>query len=461
MKRTFFTTVSITFSLIVFGQNQQAQKLDSLFSSLKDKNQFNGNVLIADKGKVVFEKSYGYGDETSKTPLNENSIFELASLSKPFTAAAVVILKKQGKLNYDDKLSKYLPELSFYKDISIRNLLNHTSGLPDYMELFEENWDKTKFATNKDIVSEFARLKPSLKFQPNEKFEYSNTGYALLALVVERVSKKNYTSFLSEAIFKPLKMKNTFVYRRRFQPQKVQNYAQGYVSDSLGKKVLPDSFGKTYLSYYLDGIVGDGMVNSTTKDLLIWDRALYGNQLFNENDKNEIFQYSKTADGKENPYGFGWALAKSDKYGKIANHSGGWAGYVTFIERHLSNDKTIILLQNNALATTKLPISDVRKILYNEALPIVKALKPVTLSEHDLDKYLGVYSTDKVPLKLTITKKNNVLYTQATGQSEIPMESFENDTFTFDPAGIKIMFNVKENTLELNQGNIKLKFTKE
>lgn len=461
MKRIILTTVSFILSTLIFGQNKQVAKLDSVFSSLAAKKQFNGNVLIADKGNVIFEKSYGLADEAIKRKLNENTIFELASVSKQFTAMGIVILKKQGKLNYDDKISKYIPELTFYKDISVRNLLNHTSGLPDYMNLFEEKWDKNKFATNQDIVDMFSKYKPSVKFMPSEKFEYSNTGYALLALIIERVSKQSFGSFLEKNIFKPLKMKNSFVYRSRYQPKKIENYALGYVTDSIGNKVLPDSFGKTYLSYYLDGIVGDGMVNSTAKDLLIWDRVLYSTKLINEGDKKEIFGYSKTNDGKENPYGFGWALAKTEKYGIIANHTGGWAGYITFIERQLTNDKTIIMLQNNSLSSTKLPIVEVRKILYNEPLPIEKALKPATLTEKDLDKYLGVYSSEKVPLKITISKKGNILYTQATGQQELPMDAYENDIFKFESAGIKLIFNTKENSFELNQGNIKLVFKKE
>lgn len=143
MKKIILTTVSFILSTLIFGQNKQVAKLDSVFSSLAAKKQFNGNVLIADKGNVIFEKSYGLADEAIKRKLNENTIFELASVSKQFTAMGIVILKKQGKLNYDDKISKYIPELTFYKDISVRNLLNHTSGLPDYMIFLKRNGTRT------------------------------------------------------------------------------------------------------------------------------------------------------------------------------------------------------------------------------------------------------------------------------------------------------------------------------
>ncbi len=458
MKRFILTTLSIACSVFTFGQTPDTKTLDSLFNALHHKKSFNGNVLITEKGNVVFEKSYGFADESSKRKLNASSIFELASVSKQFTAMGVFLLEKQGKLKYDDKLSKYFPELSFYEEITIAHLLNHTSGLPDYMELFEEKWDKSKFATNQDIVALFSIQKPKLIFKPNEKFEYSNTGYALLGLIIEKASKMSFEEYLKKNIFKPLGMKNTFVYRSRYKPKKIENYAFGYVSDSLGNKVLPDSFGKNFYTYYLDGIVGDGMVNSTAGDLLIWDRALSKNLLINDNDKKTIYQPSKTTDGNENNYSFGWFVMENAQYGTIANHSGGWAGYTTFIERHLTNDKTIILLQNNSLPTTKLPIKEIRKILYHEKIMVEKQ---IVLKTEDLNPYLGVYANENFPLKISITKKDNILYTQATGQGAIPMDAYENDTFKFEPADIKIIFNVKEGTFELNQSGMKISFKKE
>lgn len=207
----------------------------------------------------------GFANESTKEKLNENSIFELASVSKQFTAMAIVILKEKGKLNYDDKMSKFIPELSNYNHITIRNLLNHTGGLPDY-------------------------------------WEYSNTGYALLASIIENVSGMSYGDYLNKVIFKPLKMNNTFVYTRRYTPQKISNYAYGYVySDSLKKYFLPDDLDETKIVVWLDGIVGDGTVNSTVNDLLKWDRALYKDQLVSKESKKEIFTSSELNDSTSIP----------------------------------------------------------------------------------------------------------------------------------------------------------------
>ena len=148
---------------ITFGQDN-VQKIDSLLTSFFNNGNLNGNVLIAEKGNIIYKKSFGFSNEATKEKLNENSIFELASVSKQFTAMAIVILKENGKLNYEDKISKYIPELSIYPDITIRNLLNHTGGLPDYMELMDSTFDKTKIATNYDIITTFAKLKPQVSF---------------------------------------------------------------------------------------------------------------------------------------------------------------------------------------------------------------------------------------------------------------------------------------------------------
>lgn len=371
--------------------SEKGMKLDTLFSELYEKGSFNGNVLVAESGNIVFEKSYGLANEQSNVPLNHNTVFELASVSKQFTAMGIVQLEKEGKLSYEDEVSKYIPELKDYKGITVKNLLNHTGGLPDYMELSDTIWDKSKIATNQDILDIFQKNTPKKLFEPNEKWAYSNTGYLVLATIIERVSGKDFGNYLAEKIFKPLEMKNTFVYRRRFAPKKIENYAHGYIySDSLKKKILPDDLGNAFYVVYLDGIVGDGMVNSNLRDLLKWDRALYTNKLINDEDRNLIFSSATTKDSKPTDYGFGWMIDSTKTYGKIVSHSGGWAGYISYIERHLDHDKTIIILQNNSLSETETPIKNTRRILYNQAVE-----KPVVLDDLVLKQYAGSYLTEK------------------------------------------------------------------
>lgn len=363
-----------------FSFAQKTTRFDSLYLSLFKANKFNGNVLIAEKGKIIYEKSFGFADFKTGRKINRNTVFELASVSKQFTAMGIVLLEKQGKLKYEDELALYIPELNSYKGVTILHLLQHTAGLPDYMQLFEEKGDKSKIAVNQDVIDLFQQLKPKADFAPNEKWEYSNTGYLLLASIIERVSKKSFADFLKENIFIPLKMKNSLIYRSRYQPQPIKNYAKGYTLDPVKGKILPDEMGKTYYTHYLDGIVGDGMVNSTLEDLLKWDRALYTDQLINAEDKKKIFSSGKTNTGTDTNYGYGWALEDNKVYGKIASHSGGWAGYITYIERHLDRDKTIIVLQNYDEVT--IPVKNTRNILYNRPIPARVPIDPNALKSY-------------------------------------------------------------------------------
>lgn len=457
----FLLPILFSVAITVNAQEKtKADKLDSLFTKNYEDKIFNGNVLIAEKGKIIFQKSFGVADYETKRLLNNATIFELASVSKQFTAMGIVLLEKQGKLKYDEPISKFIPELSFYKNITVRNLLNHTGGLPDYIEIFSEKWDKSKFATNKDIITEFAKYKPEINFQPNEKYEYSNTGYALLGYIIEKVSGQSFGDYLEANIFKPLGMKNTFVYRSRFQPKVVENYAKGFIENDFGFIVSPDALGKSFLSYYLDGIVGDGMVNSTTEDLLKWDRSLYTDKLVNEKDKAIIFQGAKLNDGKMTNYGFGWQIGENKEYGKVVAHSGSWAGYTNYIERNLSKDQTIIILQNIDTSKTEIPVQNARKILNNEKI-FVTTLKKSVYSDKELDQFLGIYGAENYPMKITISKDGENLYGQATGQGRFPLQAFENNVFTFDDAGIKFIFNTEKKEMLYTQGKIKFLLKKE
>ena len=359
--------ILILLGQFAFGQNK-VQKIDSLMNALFSTHDFNGNVLVAEKGKILYSHSFGFANETTKEKLTVNSIFETGSVSKQFTAMAIMILMENGKLNLDDEIKIYIPELSNYNGITIRNLLNHTGGLPDYMEVMDSLFDKSKIATNKDLVAIYSKHKPKVLFEPNSKFEYSNTGYALLATIIENVSGLTYADFLNKFIFKPLKMKNTFVYNRRLNPKKVANYALGYISpDSLTGYILPDNFEETKFVIWLDGVVGDGTVNTTVTDLLKWDRALYKNILLSEEGMKAIFEVATLDNQTKTNYAMGWEIEKFDIYSKMTRHGGSWPGYVAYIERHVENDKTIIILQNHE-DDISIPLKAIRKIIYNKQL---------------------------------------------------------------------------------------------
>jgi CubicO group peptidase (beta-lactamase class C family) len=449
--------VILIFSVqITFGQSN-FEKIDDILSMLHNQEQFNGSVLIAEKGKITFKKNYGLANEETKKTLDENSVFELASVSKQFTAMGIVILKERGKLAYDDKITKFLPELEEYKDVSIRNLLNHTSGLPDYIHpKYLSLFDRSKINTNKDLIDLLVKNKVKLSFEPNTKFEYSNTGYVLLASIIEKVSGQSFASFLDKSIFKPLKMDRTFVYSRRLMPRKIDDYAFGYIySNELKKRILPDASEYKKYVIYLDGMVGDGNVSSTVNDLLKWDRALSGGKLFSQIIVKEIYTTAVLQDNKPTTYGFGWFIENDKDYGEIAKHGGSFPGYKTYIERHLTNDKTIIILQNYEDVVN--PVKNIREILYNK--PLTKFFRTqIAVSSDVIAKCVGEYK-DKSDEKsiISISKgDNSIIYNSTENPWNLKFYPETNTMFfsKVGPPNLQIEFVSGENgvsTIKLYQ----------
>jgi CubicO group peptidase (beta-lactamase class C family) len=416
-------------------KDKRVTQLDSFFTKAYDDGKFTGNILIAEKGEVLYQKSFGKADRSKNKDLNAESIFELASVSKQFTAMGIMLLVQQGKLKYEDSLRKFFPQLPYY-NITVKNLLQHTSGLPDYMAEFMKSWDDKRIATNADMITLLATNKPPTVFSPGTKWEYSNTGYALLASIIEKASGKTFHDYLEENIFKPLGMKNTLVFSRRYEKRNLDNYAYGYVlKPGSTQFVLPDSLSETAtMVYCLDGIVGDGTVNSTTGDLLKWDRALYTEKLLPKAALNEAFKPGILSNGDTTTYGYGWGIAKNKQFGAIVNHSGGWPGYSTFIDRHITNDKTIIILQNNGLPIAS--VAAVRNILYG-----IQEQKPVgvKVTADELKQYVGEYELAPEFI-LSVTVNGEKIFAQATGQVAIEIFKEKENTFFLKVVEAKLVF---------------------
>lgn len=455
MKKNFILIIILLVNNILFSQNSK-QSLDSLLTSEYNKDNFNGNILISEKGEIFYKKSFGKANESNE--LNLNTTFELASVSKQFTALGIVLLKKENIISFDDKLIKYIPELSAYKNITIRHLLNQTSGIDDYFEIFEKYWDKTKIATNEDVIKLFKKYEPQVLFQPNEKFHYSNTNYALLATIIQRVSKKSLNDYLSDKIFKPLKMNNTFIFTNNDNEKKSfnNNFASGYTTDSLANKVLINTNNKEYYANYLSGIVGSALVYSNVYDLLKYDRALYSENIININDKKEIFEVIQTNNGEKSNYGFGWFINQNNESEKVVYHSGNWNGFISYYERNLANDKTIIILQNSENILSRNFISNLRNIINDKKI----ISKEILLKENDIKDFVGTYSDSDNSLEITIFNKNNLLFARAKGQNAFLITPINNNEFIFEPAVISIEFNKEKKYLVYIQGDFKIKLIK-
>ncbi len=360
--RLLFLTFSVLLSIV--GNSQQGQ-FDSLLLSSKD---FSGVLLVAEKGKPIYEKAVGFRQFADNVPLKESDIFELASVSKQFTAMIIMMLKEKNLLQYDDLLEKYI-EVP-YKGITLRHLLTHTSGLPDYQDIMDKYWDKSKIAGNEDAIAYLNKYTPPKRFEPGTKYEYSNTGYLLLASVAEKVSGKDFIKLCRKWIFRPLKMKSTNI-RTLAEKAATKNFAIGhiYVKDR-NQYVRADSFRSSDYTIWLGNRKGPGRISSTAGDLLKWDGALYTDRLVSQSTLQEAFTPMKLNDGSISNYGFGWGISKDSIVGLIVSHTGDNPGYKTQIIRFVEQRKTIILLNNNAHPDFATIIGYVRSYLKLQSLTL-------------------------------------------------------------------------------------------
>ncbi|MFT3827885.1 MAG: serine hydrolase [Chitinophagaceae bacterium] len=426
------------------AQQDYTSTLDRFMEAQVAVKKFNGNVLVARSGKVLYQKAFGYRSYDAKTLLDNNSVFELASVSKQFTAMGILILKEKGLLKLSDSLRYYFPELPYY-NITLQQMLEHTSGLPAYEEEMEKKWDHHRIAFNKDMIGFLAAEKPAVHFKPGEKWEYSNTAYALLASIIEKVSKQNFKDFMATNIFQPLGMKNSRVYNtRRSLKEVIPDYAYGFVySDSLKRYVLPDSLPDYDYVIYLDGIQGDGIINSTTGDLLKWDRAIKNHTLIPEATQKEMLSRQSITDtAQEKYYGYGVMLGRNE-VGDYALHGGSWPGYYTMLCRYIKDDLTVIVLSNNE-SNVGMVTGALTYIVTGRPFVMPYVHKAVAIDAALPGKYVGSYSIDNMPkpLKIEFTEKEGKLlyrFENSASAKELKPES-KNKFFVDSPADMQFEF---------------------
>ena len=283
---------------------------------------------------MIYENAFGYADLKEKTPLNIESTFQLASITKQFTAMAIMMLHDEGKLNFTDTLQRFFPRFP-YHNITIRQLLTHRSGLPEYMSFAKRYWKNKKHLMNNDDVMDMLITKhPGLVFVPDRKYTYNNTGYAILACIVEQVSGLQFHIFLEKRIFKPLGMKRTFIYNTKNMLDN-EYYTLGYKKNRCRAE-----------EDYLSGVVGDKGIYSTVEDMFKWDQALYTEQLIKQTTLQEAYTPFSYNWRKDNSYGYGWRITTAEDSSKIVYHAGLWRGYSSLFVRRLHDKTTIIVLCN-------------------------------------------------------------------------------------------------------------------
>jgi CubicO group peptidase (beta-lactamase class C family) len=322
---------------------RKAKQVDSVFTKLQNLTGFNGVVLYAEKGRLIYQKAFGYANPVkSRDPLEIDSRFELASVSKMFTATAIMMLKQDNLLDYDTDIRNYIPEWP-YEGITVRQLLTHRSGIARYESLADEYWpDKRLPLTNDQMIRLFVQYKPSPYFKPNGGFHYCNTNYALLASVVERVTKTDFDVFMKNNIFIPANMQNSFIYRIP-SDSIIKGYIEEGVSgyDSRGRRLV------RVANDYLNGVMGDKIMYSTVGDLYNFEIALNRGILVSPEILAEAYAPgSPSHRRRQDNYGFGWRIrTQSDS---AVYHYGWWKGFRSFFIRDLAAQKTLIVLTNKA-----------------------------------------------------------------------------------------------------------------
>lgn len=308
------------------------ENLHKFFSYYNQNGMFNGVVLAAENGKVVFTKAYGFADFENKISLETSSVFAIGSITKPYTATAIMMLMERGLLSYDDKLVDFFPDFpSYANEITIRHLLTHNSGLVDYINNLSL-LDKLPEVNSKSAYDSII-CQPKLKSVPGERYSYSNSNYLLLGLIIQKVSGKTYREFIKENIFHPLDMDNSYVYDETVEniPGRVNPYA------AFWEKTDSDIRHKAN---------GCGNIYSTAYDQFLFDQALYTDKLVSQKTMQEAYDTTGLLDRRNYVYGYGWKIPINQQE-RIVYHNGSVGGFQGQLWRLLSEKKTLIILCNN------------------------------------------------------------------------------------------------------------------
>lgn len=313
---------------LCFGQAASIdQKVDSY---LREKN-FQGSVLIAKEGKVLFSKGYGFANAEHKIPNTTNTVFRLGSITKQFTAVAILQLQEQGRVNVNDSISKYFPEYPQGDKITIHHLLTHSAGIAEITDFPNLSTIQRQPSTPTQVMAYFKDS--PLEFQPGKDCKYSNSGYIVLGAIIEAATNAPYEKYVQDHFFTPLRMKSTYLDRNQ---SLIPNRAAGYGIDGNGAVVNAEFIEMSFPH-------GAGAMASTVLDLYLWDRALKGDKLLSKESKEQLFCVQACSEKNQIAYGYGFFI---DQSRHTVGHKGGIEGFRAALYRHLDNDMTIIILSN-------------------------------------------------------------------------------------------------------------------
>ncbi|MFI0430926.1 serine hydrolase domain-containing protein [Mariniflexile sp. HMF6888] len=429
---TFFKIVVFTIITIQIGlaQSIDTQKLDEYFNMLEDHDKFMGSIAILKDGNIVYKKQVGYSDINSKQKPDKNTQYRIGSISKIFTATLLFKAVEDGKIALDETIGKYFPKIENAGKITISNLLNHRSGIHSFTDDKEAFLSyHTQPKTEKEMLEIIAN--GGSDFKPGEQAAYSNSNYVLLSFILETLYKKPYAKILEDEITKPLNLTNTF-FGSKIQIDNNECYA--YRFDKQWKKTE-----ETDPSIDM----GAGGIVSTPTDLIRFAEALFNNKIL----LLENVEKMQTIQDK-----FGMGFFKIEYYDKISyGHNGEIDGFISALRYFPNENVAFAITSNGANYSLNLIAVTIVNGLFNKHfdIPDFRVYEP---KYKELNQYLGVYSSDTFPVKLTVIKSGNQLHLQAPGDSVMNLQATAKGEFKYEPAGITIMFDIEKNQMHISQG---------
>ena len=416
--------------------NKRLTKIDSLLTYLNSNNKFMGQLSIREGNTLIFEKAYGYANLESKQKANGDTKYKIGSISKTFTAVMIMQLIEEKKLKLDVKLAKYYPQVKNAEKITIHDLLHHRSGIADYL-----NADSTT-VTSKNYSKEEMIAKISnynSVFEPNSKYEYSNSNYYLLGRILEDISKKTYAENLETRILKKAQLRNTLL-----SPKVDSNNNESYSYNFLNEKWVKTDEWDMSLAF------GAGDIVSTTSDLTTFFHALFNGILVKKSTLDEMTKL-------EQSYGKGLLTLPFGER-KFYGHTGGIEGFRSVIGYYPGENLGVSLIVNGDNFNRNDIMIGVLSIYYKMPYQFPNLIN-IKVKPEILNEYSGVYSSTQLPIKITIKNKNGEMEAQGTGQNAFTLNAINETTFVFDAASIKLIF--KDNKMTLKQGGAEYLFTKD
>ncbi|MBO4535517.1 MAG: beta-lactamase family protein [Clostridia bacterium] len=421
------------------------------------KGGFNGTWLYAEGGEIVSQGALGWRDDKDQLPMTEDSIYELASITKQFTAAAVMLLVRRGLLSLDDDITKFFPDIP-YKGATIRHFLNHTAGTP---EIYESDWmvelsHKEGIPSNDIVPRYLVESGEEPHFAPGEQWEYSNTNYNLLALLVERLAGIPFEDFLKQNLFEPAGMVDTAVYHLRRDGIPSDRIVRNMVLED-GKFILPDD-SEEYADQVIpvDGLNGDDYVYTTNMDMLRWDRALREGKIITLEEQKLMYTPARLNNGEEyreddgEGYGFGWGVWQHPTLGLVVDHSGGMPGLGTWYERMIDADRVLVFLISRDPKDYRAEAGfweGMRKIAHDEEPDPIQSLDDLVIKNPDKSKwesYCGHYETSEVFPLGEVYLKDGELHGKVMWDEDDPFDC--------------VLYPIGENTFGRRGGMVKITF---